>query len=159
MTQHRHFADVRPILVLSEGAAVKRSRTKQTEEIGAHLAGAQLLRHVPVRVVDDRPPERGHLLDDVRLPAPVHEFCGRGPGSRTLGRRVHEVDDAVRIRRRHRLQQNGVDDGKNGRVRADAERQRGDGRQRERRRLHQRANRVSKISQQLVHESSQGTET
>ena len=127
----------RTIIVRTERPAGLEWRAEELEEIGADVARAELFREVSPGVIDDAGVERGGLLDDLRLGAPMHELRRGRPGPLPLSRGVHEHHEPVGLRHVHRPQQDGVDDRENGRVGADAERQRGQGGERERRVLAQ----------------------
>ena len=141
----------RTILLFGERAAAKDRRAEQPEEVGAHLPSAKLLRRVAGRVVDDVAAERRHVLDDVSLLTPVDELGRRGGRPRALRRRVLEVDDAAWIGRRDWLEEHGIDNGKDSRVHADAERERRNRGERERGRLEERPNRVPQVPQHRIH--------
>ena len=156
VAEHGHLLAARPIFFRRERAAHHHARPKQTEVVCADFSGAQLFGELPSRVVDDVGAERRRVLDDRRLLPPVRELGRRRIRSGPLRRRVHEQDDPVRIRERDRLQQHGADDREDGRVRADAEGERGNGRRRERPVLEKHPKRVFQILDEQLHTPSIG---
>jgi hypothetical protein len=68
--------------------------------------------------------------------------------------RVHEHHKAIRFGERHRLQEHGIDHGKDRRVHADAERQRRHGSDGEARSPPQKPKRMPDVGQQNVHATS-----
>ena len=69
---------------------------------------------------------RGDVFERLRLLSPDVIFRHGSGRARSLWGAVHQHDDAVRIRKRQRFQDHGVDNGKYGRVGSDSERQRRD---------------------------------
>jgi hypothetical protein len=82
------------------------------------------------------------------------KFRGRGAWVRAARRRVHERHDPVGIGERHRLEQDGVDDGKDRGVGADTERQRRHGGGREAAVLAEHPERVSHVLEEGFHTTS-----
>ena len=151
VAEHGNGAAPRTILLLRKRAPPKDGRTEQPEELGADASAAKLLDAVAAGVIEHVVVERRGLLDDARLLAPMRELRGGRGGAGSLRRRVHEEHHAIRLGRRQRLQQHRVQDREDGRVRADPERQRRDGGERERRRLDERADGVAQVGEQRCH--------
>ena len=94
----------------------------------------------------------GHVLDDLILLPVVRELRRarrRRPAPR--GETFMKTTTRSGVGERHRLQQHRVDDRKDRGVGADAERERGDGRQRERRALAEHAQRVLQVPDECFH--------
>ncbi len=144
---------VRQILGRGKGPPCRHRRAEQPEEVGADVSRRDLFR-VALGQVDDAEPVRRHVLDDGGLPPPVVELGRRRPLSRSLGRGVDEHHQAARIRVGERPQQDGVHDREDRRIRADAERQRGDGGEGERRAVPRRPKRVPQILKECVHDGT-----
>ena len=78
-------------------------------------------------------------------------FAGEAAGTVSLRARRLEKDQPIRIGKRHRLKKHRVDDRKDRRVDADAERKRGHRRDGETRRMPELAKRVTNVGDQVVH--------
>ena len=97
-----------------------------------------------------------HLLEDVVLRLPVEvvrrrDAEGLHAGEDVLRRNVRHDDEAVRVGIREGLQEDGVDDAEDRRVRADAEREDADRHGRKARVLPQHAERVSDVLRERSH--------
>ncbi len=113
-----------PVVVFREAAAERRSDAHHLEVIPAHADRRHALR---LAIGHERRYPRAHhreLFEAAAPLAPVEDR--REPDVRREPREVAiaERDEALRLRVRQRPQQHGVDDGEDGGVGADAERQR-----------------------------------
>ncbi len=125
--------------------------TEQTKVVGRHFAGGQLLWNAATREVDDVVAKSRHVLHDMCLRTPVLILRRRCAAPRPLREGVHEHDEAIGIRKGHRLQQDGVDHREDRRIGADADRKRQDRHDREPGSLHECSDGVTKILNELVH--------
>jgi hypothetical protein len=153
VTQHGNTPAVRQILGGSKGPPCRHRRSEQPEEVRADVSGRDLFR-VAFSQVDHAEPECRHVLDDGRLPAPIVELGWRRSLSNSLRRGIDEHDEAARIRVGERPQQDGVHDREDRRVRADAERQRGNGGKGEGRAVPGGAKRVPQILKECLHDET-----
>jgi len=110
VTEHHDVRATGQILLRRERPPHHQSRTKQAEVIGTHLPRPQLLRKLPSGVVHDVGAKCRRILNHRRLLSPVRKLGGRGIRSRSLRRRVHEKDDAIRVWKRDWLKKDGADD-------------------------------------------------
>ena len=86
VTEHR--ASCRPFGRSSSAVNVRPwsdRRAEEPEEIGADLAGAQLLGHVAAGVVDDAAAKGRDVLHDVALPRQCVNFAGEAAGPEPCG--------------------------------------------------------------------------
>src|SRR5262245_2512739 len=131
----RHFVLARSLLVHGEHSPKQRLRSQQGEEIGRHLNASHPLRITPFGEICEAWPDRSDLFERFRISSPFWQI-DRGRRQfvkaqieRRMIRPQHH--NPVWIVKGQRLEQHRVDDAENRRVRADSERQREDGDQRE----------------------------
>ena len=142
LAQNHDFFAVRQVFLLGECASPYTGRAEETEIVGADLGGLKLLRKCAAGEVDHAGAKRGDVLHDAGLFPPVLEFGGRCTGSGASGRGVQEEDETVGVGKGRRFEQDRVDDGEDGGVGSDAERQCQDGGEGEARTLPEGAQRV-----------------
>src|ERR1035438_626228 len=131
MAEDDDFFAVGKVLFRREGAAAERRGAEEAEVIGADLRGLELLGEPATGEVDDSATEGGHILNRAGLFAPVLELGGGGALEGALRRGVQEEDHAVGVWKRSRFEEDGVDNGKDGGIGADAQGEGGDGRESE----------------------------
>ncbi len=155
MAEQHHVRGALHVVRTQEVAAQRRADAQHAREHRvAHLGGTQHLRLVDPRqgglpraprgrgleepgLVTDLP-ERGHVEAGARAPLPA----------RHLAPNPHEP---IRLRVRQPLQQHGVHDAEDRRVRSDSHPQRSDHQEREAGRAHQPADRVVDVPNQRAH--------
>ena len=151
MAHDDDLAAVRAILIGRKAATLDDRCAKKVEVVRTHLRGVELFRHVAVGQVHKAAAERRDVLNHAPLRAPMGEPRRRRERTGTLRRRDHHHDQTIGIRERYRFQQHGVDDGEDRRVRAYAERQCGDGRDREARTPPEQPQRVRDVFEEGFH--------
>ena len=151
VSQHRDIAPAGKIFFLREGSAVDRRGPEQGKEIRAGLGFLNLLRQIARLVVRDAESPGRHVLERLGLGAPEVELDGRSAGPGALRRHVHEHDNPLGIGEVHRLEQNRVDEGKDGGIGPHAERQCEDGGDRERRSLEEHPDGVLQVLKKRSH--------
>ena len=130
MTQEDDTPRMWTIVIEGESAALHHGRAEQGEEVDVclrigHLQGQPVLQVIGGRDVHATAAVGCELREHVGRLRPRGELRRRRPG---IG---PDQDDAIRIGVGHRPQEHGIHDGENRRARADAERQRRKGGQRE----------------------------
>ena len=128
VTKHRDGRTMGQILSLRKGASGDRQHAENLEVIGGDVGALHRLRRVARSEVHRQGPEivDRHCLEHVVLP-PDHVLldgirvahAGRIPAA--------QLHDAIGLRIGQRLEQHRIHDGENGRVRADADGERGQG--------------------------------
>ena len=124
---------------------------EHVEELGGHEGADELRRFAgSCRHGEGQRAVSRDSLQRLLLPAQVDELSGRMIAARFVGGRRGDADDAVGLVEGQRAQEHAIDHAEDGRVRADAERERDDGDQREARVLEEGANRVPEIVQHAL---------
>ena len=154
MAQDDGLRSVRPILVARERPPDEDRHAEQLEEVGGYAAGSQLFRERSAGVVHNPRVEGGDVAEHVRLLAEVLKLRRRRPRERAVGHGRLDHHQAIGIGKRYRPEENGVDDGEDGGVRADAERERGDGGSREAAALPEHSQRLLQVLEEGVHLAS-----
>src|SRR5438093_10574287 len=121
------MASARKVLGRRESAAKHSLGDEEMEELVGDMDALDLFRAVASTEIESGPSgiEGRHILEHLGLPPPGVVL---GYGSRrraALRRAVHQNDDAIRLGKSQRLEQDRVDNGKNGSVGSDSEGQRG----------------------------------
>ena len=121
------MASARKVLGRRESAAKHSLGAEEMEELVGDMDALDLLGAVASTEIESGPSgiEGRHILEHLGLPPPGVVL---GYGSRrraALRRAVHQNDDAIRLGKSQRLEQDRVDNGKNGSVGPDSEGQRG----------------------------------
>jgi len=113
-----------------------------------HLPGSELFRKRPAGDVDEPSAVRGRVLNDARFLTPVLKARRRRRRVGSLRRHVHEHHDAIGVGKVHGPKHDGIHHREDCGVRADAERERRDRREREGGTFRKRAQRVTEILQE-----------
>jgi hypothetical protein len=126
MTEHDYALGVGAVFLLRKDAPQRRRDAEQREQAGRNTYALDPLRLATPGQAQARAPEGGDLREDSILIAPVNEIRRRYVVVREaeLRRSLPHHHEFVRILIRQRPQQRRVRHAKDGRVRADAERQR-----------------------------------
>ena len=124
VAEHDDLVAVRAIFLGAEGAAAQDRRAEQPEEIGGHPPRPKLFGKRSAGEVHDTGVERRDVAKHLRLLAVVHELGGRAAAVDALRRSRLQHHQPVGVGKRHRLEEDGVDDREDRGVGADAERQR-----------------------------------
>lgn len=108
---------------------------ERLEKAGCHQRALKSLRVIPSGQIHVPPLEGDELVEMLALRFPVEKIrrSDAAPLPFGVGRQVVELDEAVEVWNRERAEDEGVDEGKNSRVRSDPERERHDDDARERR--------------------------
>lgn len=117
----------RPVFFDGECAPLLDGCAEEAEGIGADLRHSDLLGVSAAGQVDDADAIRRNILQHAGLVAPKVEFCRRGAYPGCAGSDEHELHDAIGVRVRERLEQDRVHHRKDRRVRADTQRESGNG--------------------------------
>ena len=140
-------------LLLGERASSRQRHAERREQVGRHthhrlrLGRSRFAGNGGARTEDRQAAQRRQLTSPLVV-------IGHGravPLHARLGVRVVDRDEAIAVRERQRTQQHRLDDGEDGQVGAEAQRERGERRQREPRLACQMSHRVPKVSCQAVH--------
>lgn len=134
-----------------EGPADRHRNAKQAEIGRTDSLGPKLLGQLTARPVHHATGEGGDVLQRLRLLRPKREFRGGPAAERSLRCPGLQDYDSVRMRERWFLKQDSVDEGKNGRIRADAEREGYHRSECERTALQKQAQGVTEILDQCLH--------
>ena len=145
------MAAVRGVFLRREGAAEHDGCAKEAEVGFGGVNTVDLLGYEPGEIeAGTTEVVRGDVLKDAGLRAPGIEVDRGGHRAVAVRKSVHELDDAVGLRIRERLEQDGVDHGEDGGVGSDAEGESGDGRYGERRSGDERAEGVAQVAEKSL---------
>ena len=151
VAEHHGEPTAGPIFFRREGAAVDRGGAKEAEEINADVGRRDLFGIRIACDVDHAEAIGRDILKSTCLTPPDIELRRRRGPTGALGRDVEKHHQPLGIRIRQRLQDDGVEDRKNRRVRADPEGQRGHGSKRESGRVAQEPEGLAQVLNECVH--------
>ena len=151
VAEHHGEPTAGSIFFLREGAAGDRDGAKEAEEISADVGRRDLFGIRIAGDVDDAETIGRDILKGTCLAPPDIELRRRRCPTGALGRDVEKHHQPLGIRIRQWLQDDGVEDRKNRRVRADPEGQRGHGSKRESRRAAQEPEGMAQVLNECVH--------
>ncbi len=155
VADNQHRVGAERIVGGREGAAENRRDAEHVEEIMGHDADVHAIRFAALEQIEVHLVILDERVEGVRLRAVVVQLLNRDADRRAAGerRRFAHEHEAIAVRIRQRLQQNAVDEAEDRSVRADAERQREHGEQREPAILQQGPCAETKVAKQLVHDA------
>ena len=154
MTQQHDGLGAGPIVAVAEAAAQDGLDAQRLERADRELTAAESLRPSFLGgQVERRKPERAELLERrlPRLPDRQVLHADGLPGLVLRSFRRDQGDDAIRVRERQALEQPSVDDAEDRRAEADAQAERQNGDQRQRRILDEHPDAGAQVGPEIVH--------
>ena len=139
-----------PVVFVGEAAAARRRHAEHVKEVARDPAAAQPLRALGAGQRVGLLARIGERLEGLRPRAPVEEVRPRDGDAVALAVDLVRVDEPAGVGQRQRLQQDAVHQRKDRRRRADAEGERHQDDQRERRCLGVRPDRIAHVVPQIV---------